>query len=65
MTIRKIEIEKSEFHYSKYPISINNIENNKTKIYKKVSFSKECFKYFICIKDDEKVMLFCLTFPKN
>ena len=48
------EIEKHKFHQHKSPISINNIDINKTVVSNKVSFSKKGFKYFIGYKYGKK-----------
>ena len=42
-----IEIKKQKFHQLKRPISMKNIDNNKTVVSKKVSFGKNRFKCFI------------------
>ena len=39
------------FHQHKEPISIKNIDINKTVVSNKVSFDKKRFKCFICYKD--------------
>ena len=46
LTFDSIEIGKSKFHYSKYPININNVSIEKM-IFDKVSLGKIPFKYFI------------------
>ena len=38
-----IEIEKQKFHQHKRPISIKNIDINKTLVFNKVSFGKKGF----------------------
>ena len=58
-----IRIEKRKFHYSKYPVSISNVEIYKTIISDKI-FGKNGFKYFIGYKDNKKVKLLCVMLPK-
>ena len=41
------EIEKSNFHQNKSPISINDIDINKVVVSNKLPFVKQDFKYFI------------------
>ena len=59
-----IEIEKQKFHQHKSPISINNIDINKTAVSNKVCFSKKVFKYFIGYKDAKEIRPFCILLPK-
>ena len=49
----EIEIKKHKFHYSKYPVGIDNIDIDKTMIYNKVFLGKTDFKYFIGYTDIE------------
>ena len=49
-----IEMEKQKYHQNKMPISIKNIDINKTIVSNKVSFRKKGFKYFISYKDEKK-----------
>ena len=52
----EIEIKKHKFHYSKYPVGIDNIDIDKTMIYNKNLVIKPCktdFKYFIGCTDIE------------
>ena len=53
-----IEIEKEKFRQHKKPISIKNIDINKTVVSNKVSFGKKGFKYFISYKDAKKLDLY-------
>lgn len=39
------EITKRNFHYSEYPIDLNNVDYDKTVIFIKVYFSKGGFRY--------------------
>ena len=64
ITFDDTEIEKSKFQYSKYPINIKKVNDDKTIISNKVSFGKKAFKRFIDYKDDEKVKPLCLMLPK-
>ena len=41
-----IEIERCKFHYCKYPINIDDVDVDKIRISKKVSFCRKGFKYF-------------------
>ena len=50
-----IEIQKQKSHQQKGPISIQNIDINKTVVSNKVSFGKKGFKYFIGYKDTKKM----------
>ena len=59
-----IEIQKQKFHQPKRPISIKNIDINKTVVSNKVSFGKKGFKYFIGCKDDIKIRPLCIFFSK-
>ena len=45
------EIEKQKFHQNKSPISMKNIDINKTVVSNKVSFGRKGFKYSIDYKD--------------
>ena len=53
LTFSEIEIKKHKFHYSKYPVGIDNIDIDKTMIYNKVFLGKTDFKYFIGYTDIE------------
>ena len=46
-----IKIPKQKFHQHKRPISIKNIDSDKTVVSNKVPFGKNGFKYFIGYKD--------------
>ena len=58
------EIEKSKFHQHKGPISINNIDTNKTVVSNMVSFGKKDFKYFLGYKDAKQVRPLYIFLPK-
>ena len=58
-----IEIKKQKFRQHKRPISIKNIDINKTVLFKKISFGKKGFKYFIGFKD-AKIRPLCIFLPK-
>ena len=58
------EIEKHKFRQYKRPISIKNVDINKTVVSNKVSFGKKGFKYFIGYKDAKKVKPLCRFLPK-
>ena len=61
LTFDDIEIEKRRFHYSKYPLDINDVDINKIMVLNKVSFGKKGFKYLIGYKDDdEKIIFHCI-----
>ena len=52
-----IEIKKQKFHSHKIPISIDDVNIDRTAVSNKVPSSKKGFKYFIRYEDDyEKVM---------
>ena len=57
------EIEKQKFHQHKIPISIKNIDINKTVVSNKFAFGKKGFKYFIGHKDVE-IRPLCIFLPK-
>ena len=60
-----IEIEKQKFHQYKRPISIKNIDINKTVESNKASLGeKKGFKYLIAYKDDKKIRPLCIFLPK-
>ena len=59
-----IEMEKQKYHQNKMPISIKNIDINKTIVSNKVSFRKKGFKYFISYKDEKKNRSLCIFLPK-
>ena len=48
------EIKKPKFHQYKKPISIKNIDINKTAAYNKVSFGKKSFLIFDCLQRCKK-----------
>ena len=58
------EIGKVKFHYSRYPIDMNNVDIDKIIISIKVSFGKEDFKYLIVYKNHEKAKSLCIMLPK-
>ena len=58
------EIGKVKFHYSRYPIDMNNVDIDKIIISIKVSFGKKDFKYLIVYKNYEKVKSLCIMFQK-
>ena len=61
LTFDDIEVEKRRFHYSKYPLDINDVDINKIMVFNKVSFGKKGFKYLIDYKDDdEKIICHCI-----
>ena len=61
LTFDDIEVEKRRFHYSKYPLDINDVDINKIMVFNKVSFGKKGFKYLIGYKDDdEKIICHCI-----
>ena len=65
VTFGNIEVEKHTFHTLKNPISICDINVDRTVIPNKVLFGKNAFKYFIGYEnDDEKLMLLCIMLPK-
>ena len=57
------EIKKQKFYQYKRPISIRNIDINKTVVSNKVSLGKKGFKYFIGYTD-AKIRLLCIFLPK-
>ena len=57
LTFDDIEVEKRRFHYSKYPLDINDVDINKIMVFNKVSFGKKGFKYLIGYKDDDKKII--------
>lgn len=59
ITFENIEIGRRNFHYSKYPINISDVDITEIVTANKVSFCKKCFKYFIGYKVDQKVKCFC------
>ena len=58
-----IEVKKQKFRLHKRPISIKNIDINKIVLFKKISFGKKSFKYFIGYKD-AKIRPLCIFLPK-
>ena len=58
-----LKIKKQKFHQHKIPISIKNIDINKTVVSNKFSFGKKGFKYFIGHKDVE-IRPLCIFLPK-
>ena len=59
-----IEIQKQSIHRHKRPISIKNIDINKTVVSYKVSFGKKGLKYFISYQDAKKVRPLCIFLPE-
>ena len=59
-----IEVKKSKFNKFKYPVDINEVDNDKIIISYKVSAGEKGFKYFIGYKDDEKVRPLCIMLSK-
>ena len=53
-----IKILKQKFHLHKRPISIKNVDIDKTVVSNTVPFGKKGFKYFIGYKDAEKLSLY-------
>ena len=60
-----VVLRKRKFHYSKYPVNINNIGIDKVIVWNKVTVGKKGFKYSIGYKKDEKVKPLCIMFPKT
>ena len=58
------QIEEYEFHQYKSPISINNIDINKTVVSTEFPFGKQDFKYFTGYKDNKKIKPLCIFFPE-
>ena len=56
--------KKNEISYNKSPISINNIDINKTVVSNKVSFSKSSFKSFIDYRDAKTIRSLCIFLIK-
>ena len=54
ITLGDTDFEKRKFHYSKYPINLNNVDLDKMIIFIQISFGKKSFKYFISYKSDEE-----------
>ena len=59
-----IKILKQEFHLHKRPISIKNVDIDKTVVSNTVPFGKKGFKYFIGYKDAEKLSLYMYFYQK-
>ena len=59
-----MEIEEYEFHQSKSPISINDVDLKKVAVSNQLSFGKQDFKYFIGCKDSEKGRSLCIFHPQ-
>ena len=59
-----IEIERQKFYQHRRPISIKNIDINKTVVSNKVSFGKKGFKYFIVYKHPKKLYLHVYFFQR-
>ena len=59
-----LKLKKNEISHNKSPISINNIDVNKTVVYKKVSFSKSGFKSFIDYRDAKTIRPLCIFLLK-
>ena len=58
------EIEKNEISHNKSPISINDIDINKTVVSNKVSFSESGFKSFIDYRDAKTLRPLCISHIK-
>ena len=58
------KIEKHKLHHHKSPISIYDVDGNKTLVSNKYSFSKNGFKYFIGCQNGKQVRPLCIMFPK-
>ena len=58
------EVEETEFHQYKRPISISDIDVNKIVVSYKLPFGKQNFKYFIGYKDDKKIYLYAYSIQK-
>ena len=56
--------EKHEFSFHKTHILTDDIKMNKVIVSNNASFPKECFKYLIRYKDNERVQPLCIMFPK-
>ena len=63
-TFGNIEVKKSAFYESKYPIDINEIDIKQILISDKSSYDKKSSKYFNGHKDDDKIKLMCKILPK-
>ena len=59
-----IKILKQKFHLHKRPISIKNVDIDKTVVSNTVPFGKKGFKYFIGYKDAEKLSLYMYFYQK-
>ena len=60
------EIEKKyKFHYYKNPILIDHVDIHKILIFKKISFRKNSFNYFISYRNNKKVKALCIILPKT
>ena len=59
-----IEIQKQNIYRHKRPISIKNIDINKTVVSYKVPFGKKGLKYFISYQDAKKVRSLCIFLPE-
>ena len=64
LTFSEIEIKKSAFHKSKYPIDINEVDIKNILISDNVLYGKKVFKYCIHYKCDHKVKPLCIMLPK-
>ena len=59
-----IKILKQEFHLHKRPISIKNVDIDKTVVSNTVPFGKKGFKYFIGYKDAKEIKRLFVFLPK-
>ena len=59
-----IKILKQKFHLHKRPISVKNVDIDKTVVSNTVPFGKKGFKYFIGYKDAEKLSLYMYFYQK-
>ena len=59
-----IKILKQKFHLHKRPISIKNVDIDKTVVSNTVPFGKKGFKYFVGYKDAEKLSLYMYFYQK-
>ena len=59
-----IEIQKRKIRRHKRPISIKNIDINKTAVSNKVPFGKKGFKYLISYQDAKKIRPLCIFLPE-
>ena len=64
MKFNDTEIEEDKFHQCKNPISINDIDTNKTAVSNKFPFGKQDFKYYIGYKYNKEIRPLCIFFPE-